>query len=290
MSGCGLSDAEGDPVVIAHRAAAGVWPENSRAAIQGTIARGYQGIEVDLVLTKDNVPILTHDPYLTREYCTRADGTELPEGERLYIRDYTLDELQAQFRCGGVPQEDHPNAEVIADTFITLDEMITLLRAAPQMWVQLDIKYDPEFTTDAETYAKEILGRWKAAALPNPVYASANLPELLRAFRAEMPELETTLIWPRFTADTSNTATALSNELTTRIGVQDLGARILDAQANGVAIAWQVSDRANVQALRDEGFKVQIWTVNDEARMTAFCKWPINALITDYPEDVPCQP
>lgn len=288
-AGCGLSDAPGDPLVIAHRVAAGLWPENSRTALNGALARNFAGIEVDLVLTKDEIPILSHDPWMTREYCTRADGTELPDGERLYIRDFTLAELHERFRCGGVPHTDHPDAVVVADTHVTLDEMIALLRGAPRMWVQLDVKYEPGFTADPETYAKEILERWKDAELPNPVFASANLPELLRGFRAEWPALETTLIWPRFTADTSNTATALTNELTTRIGVQDLAARIIDAQANGVAIAWQLADRQVVEALREEGFKVQLWTVNGESRMAAFCRWPVDALITDYPEEVPCQ-
>lgn len=289
LTGCGMGDAPGNPLVVAHRMGAGLWPENSRTALHGAIERGFPGIEVDVVLTKDLVPILSHDPWMSREFCTRADGTELAEGERLYIRDYTEAELQSGFLCGGIPQAEHPNALVRADNHVTFAELLDALKAAPQMTVQLDIKYEPEFTTDAPTYAKVILDRWKAAALPNPVYASANLPEVLREFKAEMPQMETTLIWPRFTADTSNVSTALSNELTTRLGFQDLVNRIEDAQADGAGVAWQVADRETIEALKDQGFKVQLWTVNTAPKQDAFCKWPADVLITDYPEDVPCR-
>lgn len=63
-------------------------PENSMAAFRKAVEAGY-GIELDVQLSKDRVPVVFHDETLTR--VCGVDGR---------VRDYTFEELQ-QFRlCG----------------------------------------------------------------------------------------------------------------------------------------------------------------------------------------------
>lgn len=288
VAGCGPGSASTSPLVIAHRAGTGYWPENSRTAVEGAIARGFKAIEVDLVLTKDAIPVLAHDVSLSPEHCTRTDGTPLGDDEEILIKDLTLAELHRDFVCGGIADPDHPDAEVVAAPHLTFDGMLDRLEAAPGMVVHLDVKWHPEKTLDADTYAEAILGRWEGASLPNPVYATADRADLLRAFRRRMPGLETAVIWPRFDPERSNVLTAVENELGVTFGVQSLGAIILDAEADGIAIAWQVIDRHAVEHLRAEGFTVRTWTVNSPSLLERFCGWPLDGLITDYPEDAPC--
>ena len=69
---------------IAHRALHnrhGGRPENSRAAVHAAVERGY-GIEIDLQLSADGVPMVFHDADLSR--LTGAEG---------YVRDHTAAEL-----------------------------------------------------------------------------------------------------------------------------------------------------------------------------------------------------
>ena len=295
-TGCGfIASGDEKPLIVAHRMGADHFPENSRRAIAGSIERGWAGIEIDLVLTRDNVPMLWHDPWIDAKLCRRVGGEEISsEEDRILFKDLTLAEVQSLFECGGKrdPDGKHPDVELVWGSIATFDELLVALREAPEMTVQLDVKYEPGFTDSAEVFAKEILGRWKAAALPNPMYASATHPELLRAFEEELPGIETTLIWPRFSNaidGASDIGVAVGNELSVTVGVQDLGARIVDAHADGIAIAWQVSNRQTIQRLRDEGFRVQLWTVGTPSRLEAYCDWPVNALITDNPEDAPCR-
>lgn len=58
-------------------------PENSMAAFQRAVEHGF-GIELDVHLTKDRIPVVFHDDKLLR-VC----------GSDTYLRDYTYDELQA---------------------------------------------------------------------------------------------------------------------------------------------------------------------------------------------------
>lgn len=50
--------------VVAHRGANREAPENTLPAFQRALEIGVQGIELDIQLTRDGVPIVHHDPYL----------------------------------------------------------------------------------------------------------------------------------------------------------------------------------------------------------------------------------
>jgi hypothetical protein len=58
------------------------FPDNSAAALQAAVARGYWGLEVDIRETKDGVLVMQHDPDLKRNF-----------GDPRKIIDLTWDEL-----------------------------------------------------------------------------------------------------------------------------------------------------------------------------------------------------
>jgi glycerophosphoryl diester phosphodiesterase len=286
LLGCGLADAPGTPVVEAHRGAAGYWPENSRTAILRTVEKGYPGIEFDLLLTKDRVPVLAHDPWISETLCVRADGSAV-EGQVL-LKDLTLQELRDGFLCGGVRDPAMPTAEVVAEPVITLDEVLAALRQVPQMVVHLDTKYQAGFTEGPEHFAEQIVSRWQAANLPNPVYASSEHPEMIRAYKAFDPTLEVSFGWPHFPKDRSNVAVALEKEALMTLGAQSPIALAQDLGADALSLPYQLIDRMTVDAARTAGLKVQVWTLNSRALLSEYCSWPVSAVITDYPEDAPC--
>lgn len=74
--------------IFAHRGASHFAPENTMAAFELAYELGAEGIETDVHLTKDHVPVLIHDDHLKRT--TNGRG---------YIKDYTYDEL-IQFDAG----------------------------------------------------------------------------------------------------------------------------------------------------------------------------------------------
>lgn len=69
---------------FAHRGASEYTPENTMLAFNVGIYMGANGIETDVQLTKDGIPVLFHDETLERV-----------TGEAGCIQDYTYDELQA---------------------------------------------------------------------------------------------------------------------------------------------------------------------------------------------------
>lgn len=54
------------PLIIGHRGASAVAPENTLAAFEAAIAAGADGIEFDVRLSRDGVPVVIHDETLYR--------------------------------------------------------------------------------------------------------------------------------------------------------------------------------------------------------------------------------
>ena len=83
------------PLVIAHRGASGYLPEHTLAAKAYAHALGADFLEQDLVLTKDDVPVVLHDIYLdtVTDVAARFPDRKRADG-RFYALDLTLAELK----------------------------------------------------------------------------------------------------------------------------------------------------------------------------------------------------
>lgn len=75
------------PHIIAHRGVARNYPENTMAAFEAAIHAGVDGIELDIQLTADGVPIVLHDPTLQR--------TTGEEGDVVTLQAKDIDALSA---------------------------------------------------------------------------------------------------------------------------------------------------------------------------------------------------
>ncbi|MEM8982437.1 MAG: glycerophosphodiester phosphodiesterase [Pseudomonadota bacterium] len=84
------------PIVIAHRGASAYLPEHTLAAKALAFGQGADYLEQDLVASRDDALIVTHDIYLDRvsDVATRFPERCRDDG-RFYVRDFDLDELRA---------------------------------------------------------------------------------------------------------------------------------------------------------------------------------------------------
>ncbi len=92
------------PALIAHRGASGYRPEHTTAAYRLAIALGADGIELDLVATKDGVLVARHEPELSRttDVASRPElahlrTTKVVDGRRVdgwFVDDLTVHELK----------------------------------------------------------------------------------------------------------------------------------------------------------------------------------------------------
>jgi len=83
------------PIVIAHRGASGYLPEHTLEAKAMAHALGADYLEQDLVLTKDDIPVVLHDIHIDTisDVATRFPDRKRPDG-RYYALDFTLAEIK----------------------------------------------------------------------------------------------------------------------------------------------------------------------------------------------------
>lgn len=86
----------GDLLVIAHRGASGYVPEHTLEAVAMAHAMGADFIEQDVVLSKDNVPVVLHDKHIdtVTDVALRFPDRKRDDG-RWYALDFTLAELKS---------------------------------------------------------------------------------------------------------------------------------------------------------------------------------------------------
>jgi glycerophosphoryl diester phosphodiesterase len=87
--------AQAQPIVIAHRGASGYLPEHTLPAKALAHAMGADYLEQDLVLTKDDVPVVMHDIYLDTisDVAQRFPGRHRENG-RYCALDFTVAEIK----------------------------------------------------------------------------------------------------------------------------------------------------------------------------------------------------
>src|SRR4051812_3424321 len=79
-----------------HRGARGLRPENTLPSFELAMDLGVTAIETDLHLTSDDVPVLSHDPWITEALTQQRPGTTAPQtGDHPPLRSLSL----AQLRC-----------------------------------------------------------------------------------------------------------------------------------------------------------------------------------------------
>lgn len=93
------------PLIIAHRGASGYLPEHTLAAYVKAILLGADYIEPDLVMTKDSILIVRHEPMLSQttnvselpEFASRKTKKEIDgyEIEDWFASDFTLEEIKS---------------------------------------------------------------------------------------------------------------------------------------------------------------------------------------------------
>jgi glycerophosphoryl diester phosphodiesterase len=195
--------AQATPIVHAHRGGPVIdgvprFPENTMPAFRNAVLDQQAVVELDVKLTKDDVPVVIHDD--TPDRTTTCDS-----GAR--IRDLTLAQLQA---CKADVLGRPPSAESglptapIADSTVappTLAEVLAFLRGQPQARVNLEIKYlptDNDFVpTDVvdSAYANRVMDIVVASGLPSSqLLIQSFLPENLDVAKRRLPSVETSLL------------------------------------------------------------------------------------------------
>ncbi|HJY30653.1 MAG TPA: glycerophosphodiester phosphodiesterase family protein, partial [Pyrinomonadaceae bacterium] len=99
------------PLIIGHRGASAVAPENTMAAFREAIAVGADGIEFDVRLASDGVPVVIHDSTLRRTGGVNQRVADLSWQELSKV------DVGGWFRPGSFVNETVPSLRELFDLF-----------------------------------------------------------------------------------------------------------------------------------------------------------------------------
>ena len=238
----------GWPVNVAHRGASARYPENTLASFRAAVEAGAGGLELDVHLTRDGHPVVTHDASVDRT----TDGFGAVAG-------MTLAEVRRLDAGGsGRPDERVP----------TLREVLS---AFPGIFVNVDIK-------DIHLPGVEgiVLGILREArATGRVLVASASYRALRRFRRVGGRESDTG-------ASKLEIGVFYALSLLRLEGLTKPAYAALQVPMNYGPL--RIVTPRFIEAAHSRGVRVDVWTINDIGQMRGLLDLEVDSIMTDRPE------
>lgn len=284
-----------------HRGGRGETTEESLRAFEKSLDLGVTTLEFDIVLTKDGVPAVWHDPKVEAEKC--ADTAPASPNDPMFpyvgklMHDLTWAQVQT-LDCGKqLPK--FPKAEVVkANKIIQLDDVFALTaRRGADVYFNIETKLEAENREQSAT-PQEFVDAIFAVVDKHHMNARVLIQSFdwrsLPLVRARDPKVPLVLLW-------DETTWLAGSKWTEPVSYDSVGGDIIKAaqQLNvsvlspGYSVPYGqtaadvsfklVADAAFITKAHDAGMRVVPWTINDKATMAAQMDAGADGIITDYP-------
>lgn len=231
-------------LVIAHRGAKGVAPENTLRAIQLAADQGAEWVELDVMLTADEVPIIFHDPVLSL-------SAEVP----VLVKDTPWKRMQ-NLQVAAPVGSSEPSAPIA-----TLAQAVHLIH---QLGLGLNLEIKPASKGLGEVTLERSLEVLKSCPAINLVISSFDFSALQAAQRLA-PNLARALLYETLAVDW--------RDAVRKFEVRSIHLANLDSL-----------DAATIASIRELGLEAYIYTVNSLARTEELVAWGVNGVFTDFPD------
>ena len=255
----GLASSEA-PMIIAHRGASGVAPENTMEAFNLAWKLGADGVEGDFHLTHDGHIVAIHD----------ANTSKVSGGKvNLLVKKVKLQELQS-IDVGSWKDEKYASARIP-----TLEEVIDSLPKGRKFFIE--IKCGPEIMGPLTRVLVPRLE--KIPELTNQISFIAFDYQVIKACRKKWPKIEANFLESyeknkatgKWVPDKNELFKTLKKSLASGIGTQ----------ANK-----EVIDLDFVNYLRELRLTFHCWTINDIETARHFRDLGVDSTPTDFPKRI----
>jgi len=285
--------------IYGHRGARGDIVENSLEGFKYTFDLGIKAIEFDVVVTKDNIPILFHDYRLNKDMVKDSNGNWLDKPD-LKIIDLTYEEISTYSIDSLKPdsvyskrfkkQKPAKGAKIprLTDLFKLVAE-----KKNKDVFLNLEIKTTPTqdaVTPDNKSMVSLILKDIQKFELEDRIvvtsYDFRNLYELkkqnsnvLRGFITLQQDLSTT----------KKNVYEGSPWMAKTFPLEDLFLLpnlIKSLEGHVWSVFYRDLTKQNVELAHKHGLAVNVWTVNREKDIIKMIDYGVDGIITDYPKKV----
>jgi glycerophosphoryl diester phosphodiesterase len=261
-----------------HRGCRGLFPENTVPAMLYAMDLGVTTLEMDIVFTKDNKAILSHEPFFNHEITTKPDGGFISEKEEKKFNIYTMPyDSVVKYDVG---LKIHPrflqqkkmavHKPLLSDVFAAVKEkMKTSKRPFPYFNIETktlpftDNMYHPK----PEPFVDMLVQVIRANGMEKQVIIQSFDFRTLQYLHKTYPAFKT----------------ALLIEDTDKTGFEDQLKKIGFIPTIYSPAAVLVTEEL-VRACHEKGMQIIPWTVNDKAGIIRLKSLGVDGLISDYPD------
>ena len=245
------------PLVIGHRGAAAVAPENTLVSFERALADGADGVEFDVRLARDRVPVVIHDATLRR--------TALRRG---MVAGFSSTEL-AQMDAGvwfNLRRPRRARAEYAGAAIPTLASVFELMKRRDAL-LYVEMKCGPR---DRAPLAAEVARLVRAHSLARRVVVeSFDLPAIVEIKRLDAG-LRTAALFDR---RLSRPAPSARRMIT----------RAVECGAEEVALHHSLATARTVREAALRGLETVVWTADNPAWVSRAMLSNVRAVITNDP-------
>jgi glycerophosphoryl diester phosphodiesterase len=248
-----------NPLIIAHRGASLIAPENTLAAFALAMESGADGIELDVRLSRDGVPVVIHDAMLRRTGL-REETVAGMDAKQLAAVD-----------AGSWFNRAHPKRardDYAREGVPTLDQVFRLLRDRDaRVYVEMKFGAD-EGTSDLTQAVAQSIKEHKLHS--RAVVVSFDLAAIVQTKLIDSAIRTGALFQPK-----TNLATVVRKQRMIKAAI--------DHGANEILLHRSIATRSAIRLAIEADLPAVVWTVDDPKWIDRARRAGIYALITNDP-------
>ena len=263
--------------VQGHRGDRGNFPENTIPAFLSAVKKGAAVIELDVVISKDQKVVVSHETFMSAQYMSDIEGKPITkEKERSYnLFEMTYDSIK-RFDSGSRGNAGFPAQQKMKTYKPLLSEMIDSVENYITRNKLKPVRYNIEIKSEKEDYGKRqpqpeefcamVMKVIKDKGVEKKINIQSFDPVILNVMNKSYPK---TII--AFLTGEGNLIKNLSK---------------LDFTPEIYSPNFKLLNREEVDSLRFMKIKIIPWTVNEEKDIDRMLELKVDGIITDYPERV----
>ena len=279
--------------IIGHRGARGLYPENSLLGFMNVLKSGIEIIELDIVFSKDGIPIITHDQDISPFFCRDSKGEFIKD--KIKISAFNAEELYACDIGRFNPETEYgkyfPEQIQLDGVFLSsLQELLNLVQLPEYQHANLliEIKSDPDILDkDGKKIISVLAKQIKDANLINRVIFHSFDWVLLSQCKHHAPGILTSYLTKTIHHDDIDIQ--VSNWNSSIEEVQNpsvIPEKIYEAGGSIWCPHFKEITKDSLLAAEKYNLLVFAWTVNEPADIDIMIDLGVDAIVTDYPPRV----
>jgi glycerophosphoryl diester phosphodiesterase len=260
-----------------HRGCRGLMPENTIPAMIKALDLGVTTLEMDIAITKDKKPVLSHDQWFAQEITTKPDGNYMGEREeRKFVIYWMTYEQVKTFDVGMKPHPRFPQQEkmkavkpLLTDVIDSAEKHASAM-GRPLPYYNIETKTNPEFDgvfhPKPEEFVDLIMSVIKEKGIEERAIIQSFDFRTLQYLHQKYPKIKTAML------------------------IEDFDKRSLDDQLKALGFIptiyspdYSLVNEKLVQHCHQQNIKLIPWTVNDKLVIEKLKAMGVDGIISDYP-------